>query len=44
VVWSGGGRLRVFICERASVSDCVQGECHMIGGVERWWEVESIER
>jgi hypothetical protein len=30
--------------ECASVRDCGQGECHMIGVVERWWEVESIER
>jgi hypothetical protein len=44
VVWIGGGRLRVLRGECASVSDCVQGECHMIGGVERWGEVESIER
>jgi hypothetical protein len=44
VVWSAGGRLRIFRGEPASVSDCVHGECYMIGGVERWWEVESIDR
>jgi hypothetical protein len=44
VVLSGGGRLRVLIGDRDSVSNGVHGECHMIGGVERWWEVESIQR
>jgi hypothetical protein len=36
--------LRDFRCESASVRENVHGECHMIGGVERWWEVESIQR
>jgi hypothetical protein len=44
VVWSGGGRLKVFRGEPTSLNDCVIGECHMIGGVERWGEVESILR
>jgi hypothetical protein len=44
VVWSGGGFLRVYSGENASVSDCVNGECHLKGGVERWWEVECIHR
>jgi hypothetical protein len=44
VVWSGGGRLRDFRVKSASVSDCVQGVCHIIGGVERWWEFERIQR
>jgi hypothetical protein len=43
ILWSGGGRLRVFSGEPANVSDFVHGECHMIGGVERWWEVKSIQ-
>jgi hypothetical protein len=38
------GRLRVWRRKWASVSDWVQGESHMVGGVERWVEVESIER
>jgi hypothetical protein len=42
-VWIGGGRLREFRVESASVSDCVHGESHMIGSVERWWEFERIK-
>jgi hypothetical protein len=29
--------LRVFRSESASVSEYVDGECHMIGSVELWW-------
>jgi hypothetical protein len=36
--------LRVFRGEPASVSDGLHGVGHMIGGVERWWEVERIQR
>jgi hypothetical protein len=43
-VWSGGGYLRDFRGESASVSDCVHGEGHMIGSVEQWREVEYIQR
>jgi hypothetical protein len=32
-----------FIGGSDSVSDCVHGECHMIGGVEWWWEFERIQ-
>jgi hypothetical protein len=43
VVWSGDGRLRVFRGEYASVNDYVHVDCHMKGGVDRWWEVERIQ-
>jgi hypothetical protein len=44
VVWSGAERLSEFMGEPNSVSDCVHGECHMIVCVERWWEIERIQR
>jgi hypothetical protein len=44
VVRGGGGRLRIFRDETASMSDSVLGVCQMIGGVERWWEVDRIQR
>jgi hypothetical protein len=40
VMWNGGGSLREFRGESASVSDYVHGECHSKGGVERCREVE----